>query len=296
MSRKKKAFTLVELLVVIAIITILAAMLLPALSSVMYSARRTQCANNLKQISLAWKMYAADCDSYYPDYGPLYPPGDPTPWTARKRNTVWNLYDGNSSGLQNGGDIRPLIMPYLSDKIHNILNCPLAHSAYGRRVVDNRHIDLDTLGYWSNYSGSNEPRHNYNGAPSSYSIWPRGNARGKWLRLSHTMRKVGQGWTPTGGDASDLKMTMIAGDTLFGATGQFWSSHNTPGGAGEEDGTLVNGMYMGWLIPSYQDTTSNHVWEDGHVGLYTVNALSWQGPEFAATDTFNHRDHIFPVE
>ena len=54
------AFTLLELLVVIAIIAILAALLLPVLSNARKKGQGIACLNNLRQLSIACKMYADD--------------------------------------------------------------------------------------------------------------------------------------------------------------------------------------------------------------------------------------------
>ncbi len=67
MKNYRKFFTLIELLVVIAIITLLAAMLLPALSKAKDRAVTIQCAANMKQIGTALKQYQGDHNGFYPN-------------------------------------------------------------------------------------------------------------------------------------------------------------------------------------------------------------------------------------
>lgn len=77
---KRDGFTLVELLVVIAIIGILIALLLPAVQSAREAARRIQCTNNMKQITLAMLTYEDTAKSLMP--GNAHPVPISGAWTS----------------------------------------------------------------------------------------------------------------------------------------------------------------------------------------------------------------------
>jgi len=78
---RRKGFTLIELLVVIAIIALLMAILIPTLNRAREQGKRAACLHNLKQLTLAWIMYADDNGGELPRAWA----GHPGSWVGRPR-------------------------------------------------------------------------------------------------------------------------------------------------------------------------------------------------------------------
>jgi prepilin-type N-terminal cleavage/methylation domain-containing protein/prepilin-type processing-associated H-X9-DG protein len=169
-ARINRGFTLIELLVVIAIIAILVALILPAVQAAREAARRTQCANHLKQLGLATHNYH--------DVYNLLPLGND--W---KPSAVWGGWDYNA-----GVHVR--LLPYLEqgsifEKIDfnqslysaqnvfvwdislEILKCPSdiaePKSGFDPGDLDPVYAPAFNVGF-SNYVASAGPRHYFGGS------------------------------------------------------------------------------------------------------------------------------------
>jgi prepilin-type N-terminal cleavage/methylation domain-containing protein len=109
MQLERRGFTLIELLVAVGIMSALTAVLLPAVQSARETARRAQCANNLRQIALAMHEYH--------DAQSVLPPGKKgccwgtwlvyvLPYLEQQSLfNAWNSLGSNSPGLPSGFDL-----------------------------------------------------------------------------------------------------------------------------------------------------------------------------------------------
>ena len=231
-------FTLIELLVVVAIIAILAALLLPALTTARDRARGGVCQANLKQIAFAFQFYADEYVDCIPSRYFLRPAIDPD-----AEHTSWKQI---------------ALRPYLNDL--NLFKCP----GNGDAGLPSR--DANTpLSYALNSSGANESQQMIKGfvdgvdvtfSRSETVFWRFREL--KWPERIHMVTENGYDVGSSGGRNETALYSIVTGDVYWAQMKRYYPVH-----VGPKANWLFADLHVEMLLGSQTVGPVNMWWVNG---------------------------------
>jgi prepilin-type N-terminal cleavage/methylation domain-containing protein len=235
-SESAKAFTLVEFLVVIAIIAVLAALLLPVISTAKKRAQRTTCLNNLRQINFGVRMYSDDSND-----------ASPTPNGAGLASTnIIPLYAGYKVLMKNYVGLNGASSP-----LDKVFQCP-ADTFYPNWII----TPVGPPIYFVQKSLHDDPSWDF----SSYGFNGGDNVTRKFFKK--TVSYPGLGDVRLSSVKHPVRTVLVTEIAAFGP----WSWHNPSShGIAHESGTLYNDSQN---VVSFVDGHVSYIkihWEPGEI-------------------------------